>query len=396
MLQTVVGLKQNFVIFVEKRVILAEGVPGRSHRNLLNVPVNQAPRVVIKQDSPLLNLVRKAYNQRKHMVEEYESYESGSDKESIWALNHVGSNREAILVKVNIEGKEIPLELDTGSNVSIMPSYMYNEQFCHLELEHTSAEFEGYFGAVREAQGKISVNVHYEDHDYVLPMYVLDSSGPALFGRNWLKHVRLNWKEVLKSYNPVNKVEAKPGTPLQAVLDKHKPVFGKDLGLLKGNKAKLNIDPHANPKFMKARPEPYALKPKIKASLNHLVDEGIITPVSTSEWATPIVPIVKSNGSIRICGDFKVTLNPVLSDDKYPLPRIEDIFASLAGGQHFSKIDLASAYLQMELDDNSKDYLTINTSLGLFRYNRLPFGIKTAPALWQRSIDTVLQGLPNV
>ena len=101
--------------------------------------------------SPLKSSKKGIQSKKAHMVEEYESYESGSDKESIWALNHVGSNREAILVKVNIEGKEIPLELDTGSNVSIMPSNMYNEQFCHLELEHTSAEFEGYFGAVPEA-----------------------------------------------------------------------------------------------------------------------------------------------------------------------------------------------------------------------------------------------------
>ena len=80
----------------------------------------------------------------------------------------------------------------------------------------------------------------------------------------------------------------------------------------------------------------------------------------------------------------------------YPLQRIEDIFASLAGGQKFSKLDLRQAYLQCEVEEESRKLLTINTYHGLYRYNRLGFGIASAPAIWQRSIDQVLQGVPNV
>ena len=76
----------------------------------------------------------------------------------------------------------------------------------------------------------------------------------------------------------------------------------------------------------------------------------------------------------------------------YPLPRIEDIFARLAGGQRFSKIDLRQAYNQLEMEEDSKKYLTINTHMGLFQYNRLVFGITSAPAIWQRTIDQVLEG----
>ena len=64
----------------------------------------------------------------------------------------------------------------------------------------------------------------------------------------------------------------------------------------------------------------------------------------------------------------------------------------MSGGQKFSKIDLAQAYLQMEVDDDSKKYLTINTTKGLFAYNRLPFGIASAPALFQRAMEQILQG----
>ncbi|KAK3712034.1 hypothetical protein QZH41_000190 [Actinostola sp. cb2023] len=147
-------------------------------------------------------------------------------------------------------------------------------------------------------------------------------------------------------------------------------------------------------KVSMARQVPYALRPKVEAELERLEKEGILSKVEYSEWATPIV--VKRNGSVRICGDFKVTVNPVLLAEQYPLPRIEDIFANLAGGQHFSKIDLRQAYHQMEVTEESKKYLTINTHKGLFQYNRLVFGVTSSPAIWQRAMDQVLQGIPGV
>ena len=90
--------------------------------------------------------------------------------------------------------------------------------------------------------------------------------------------------------------------------------------------------------------------------------------------------------------DYKVTVNPELQAEQYPLPCIEDIFANLVGGRKFSKIDLRQAYHQLEMEEDSKKYLTINTHMGLFQYNRLVFGINSAPAIWQRTIDQVLEG----
>ena len=179
------------------------------------------------------------------------------------------------------------------------------------------------------------------------------------------------------------------------LLQKYESVFSEGVGTLKGHKADLKVEEGCQPSFHKPRQVPYALRPRVEAELTRLEEDGILSKVEYSEWATPIVPVVKRNGSVRVCGDFKVSVNPVLLAEQYPLPRIEDIFANLAGGKHFSKLDLRQAYHQMEVTEESKKYLTINTHKGLFQYNRLVFGVTSSPAIWQRAIDQVLQGIPG-
>ncbi|GFU53298.1 uncharacterized protein K02A2.6 [Trichonephila clavipes] len=115
-----------------------------------------------------------------------------------------------------------------------------------------------------------------------------------------------------------------------------------------------------------------------------------------NDWATPIVPVIKQNGNLRICGDYKVTINSGLKIEQYLLPRIEDIFAELSGGEFFTKIDLSEAYLQMLVDEQDRHLLTINTHKGLFRYKRMNYGIALAPAVWQRAIEQVLSGIAGL
>ena len=121
---------------------------------------------------------------------------------------------------------------------------------------------------------------------------------------------------------------------------------------------------------------------------------GIISPVQFSKWAAPIVPVVKQSGEVRICRDYKMTVNRACSADSYPLPRVDELLANLAGGQYFSKLDLSQAYLQLPLDEES--YVTVNTHKGLYRYNCLPFGVSSAPSIFQRTMENLLQGIGGV
>ena len=154
------------------------------------------------------------------------------------------------------------------------------------------------------------------------------------------------------------------------------------------------MDPQARPRFHKARPIPYALREKVDIKLERLPrGVSVPVPVEFSQWAAPVVPVLKEDGSVRLCGDYRTTVNQVLERDSYPLPRIEDLFSTLAGGQSFTKLDLRQACQQVQLDEQSKEYVTINTHRGLFRYNRMPFGISSAPSVFQRIMDSLLHNI---
>ena len=132
--------------------------------------------------------------------------------------------------------------------------------------------------------------------------------------------------------------------------------------------------------------------------MDRLEQQVIFQKVSNSDRAAPIVAVPKKDGRFRICGDYKVTVNQVLSVDQNPFSRPDElhIFATLAKGKILSKLDLSQASLRLQLDDASIPYITINTHKGLDSFTRLPFGVASAPAIYQTMMDTVLQGLRGV
>ena len=118
--------------------------------------------------------------------------------------------------------------------------------------------------------------------------------------------------------------------------------------------------------------------------------------IQSSPWAAPIVPVLKQNGKMRICRDYKLTINQAAPREVYPLPTVEELFAILSGGKFFSKLDMSNAYLQLPLHDESKQYVTVNTHCGLFQYNHSPFGVSSAPAIFQHYMETLMQGLRDI
>ena len=279
-----------------------------------------------------------------------------------------------------IEGKPVLMELDTGAAVSILSSATWTTLFPSRQLKKTNTVLKTLSGERLQPIGCADVNVQYKSQYSTLPILVLEGEGPNLFGRNWLRHIQIDWKGI-------HKVEE---DRLHTTLVRHEKIFQEGLGRVKDFKTKMHVDSDATPKFFKARPVPYSMKLKIEEELDRLLSLGILKPVQFSEWATPIVPVLKRDRSVRICGEFKVTVNPVAKLDRYPIPRIEDLLATLGGGKSFSKLDMSQAYQQVEVDESSRQFTVINTHKGLFEYTRLPFGISSAPAVFQRVMEGLL------
>ena len=312
------------------------------------------------------------------------------EEEDCYIMFALSSNSsEPYKVTMNVEGSELNMEVDTGASKSIVSEETY-KSLCgkskHPVLEYTSVRLRTYTGESLNVLGQMNVKVKNNQQEVVLPLLVIKGNGPSLLWRDWLHKLRLNWQEI----NTVRGWDLS-----QELLKKHPSVFSGGLGTLRGMKAKIQVQEGITQKFFRPR-IPYVLKAKVETELDRLVNQGIITPIQFSDWAAPIVPVVKQDGTIRVCGDYKLTANKVSRLESYPLPRIDDLFSALSGGQAFSKLDLSQVYLQLELDNESKKYLTINTHKGLFQYNRLPFGVSSAPAIFQRVIDSLFQGFRGV
>ncbi|XP_072400652.1 uncharacterized protein [Diabrotica undecimpunctata] len=130
----------------------------------------------------------------------------------------------------------------------------------------------------------------------------------------------------------------------------------------------------------------------VKNELHKLEAEKVIEKISNSNWGTPLLPVMKANGNIRICGNYKITVNKYLKDFNHPLPRIDDIFVALQGGQKFTKLDFLNAYNQLVLDDNTSRLLSWSAPYGIYKVNRLPYGTKPACSIVQAIVKKVLQG----
>ena len=179
----------------------------------------------------------------------------------------------------------------------------------------------------------------------------------------------------------------------KAVLLRYEKVFAKDkndLGRCNLMKHKINTGT-ALPIRKPPRRLPLGKRQAEKEEIQSMLEKGVIQP-STSPWSAPIVLVTKKDGSIRFCVDYRA-LNDVTIKDAYPLPRIDASLDALAGNQWFCTMDLMSGYWQIAMDEQDQEKTAFATSLGLYEFKTLPFGLANAPANFERLMESVLRGL---
>lgn len=309
-----------------------------------------------------------------------------SNDRNIYIWEHTSDNTEdSFKVKIFIENIFLLFQVDTGSSVSCLSVDIYKQHFSNFPIKPTNKHFIFYNGSQVKPVGVVTLNIAYNKKEMFLDFYVMENGGQPLLGRDFLRLYNIS----LSMINNINTDEKQ----VRILTKEFSEVFSEGIGLFKNGVVKINIKKDAVPKFFKARPMPFSIKSQVEDELKRLLSLGIISPVDYSPWATPIVPVFKKNGKIRICGDFKVTINPEIEIDQHYMPRIDELFARLQGGKEFTKLDLSQAFQQIGLDEESKMLLTISTHLGLFKFNRLAFGVACASAKFQKIMDALFNGV---
>ncbi|CAK1597369.1 unnamed protein product [Parnassius mnemosyne] len=313
----------------------------------------------------------------------------GSDEVMVCINQLSVSHYKPLFISLTVHGRDVQMECDTGSAVSCISYELYKQQFSNLKLNMCPLLLRYYTGEQVKPVGVIRPLVKYKDKEKHLDLYVIKNGKSILLGRQWLAELNIQ----LPPFGSLNCL-SNDVFNLNDFSSRYCKVFADGLGRFTGPPVSIRVREGAQPVFMRARPLAYALRAPVERALEQLVADGILTPVDRSDWATPIVPVVKKDGNIRICADYKLTLNKVIEVDRYPLPRVEDLLVRLQGGQRFSKIDLSQAYAQFVLDESAK-YTVINTHKGLFRYNRLVYGLSSSPGIFQKHLE-LLFNLPYV
>ncbi len=193
----------------------------------------------------------KAGHSKGKQVESKIKWLATADKElpAEQALCTVGTteSNHTLQVKVKVNGQPLEMELDTGAAVSVLPEEILKIKFPQSKLQPSTVTLKTYSGEVLESLGELPVTVQYEDQKCSdLAMIVVKGDSPCLFGRNWLQHFQLDWKQV------VNIGTVTVGSKLDELLEQHREVFSEGLGTIHPFEVKLAVKGENKPKFCHA------------------------------------------------------------------------------------------------------------------------------------------------
>lgn len=294
-----------------------------------------------------------------------------------------------------INNQPIQLQIDSAADVTVIS----RKSCINLNLNYSTTNLQpnDASGNTLSLVGETTCEIMFQNKTIQSKIYVSDSDNLNVFGIDLIKKFNL-WKVPFEKICAEKRVQKiiQPDTYADFLKQRFPSCFELTLGKCTKFQARLQLKEGAYPPLNKNRPVPFAIQPQIEEELKRLEKLGVISPTTTAKCAAPIVVIKKKTGDIRICADFSTGLNEALEDHHYPLPLPEDIFAKLNGSKFFSHIDLSDAFLQIEIDDESKELSIINTHIGLFKYNRMSFGIKTAPTIFQQVMDQLTTPLKGV
>ena len=317
----------------------------------------------------------KTHGSQQHQVRQVVQDDSYDD--DTYFLGAINNNdTEAWKVKLKVNRRLLTFKIDTGADVSIMDETTYHSLRPKPRLDPVTNPLKSP-GGVLSCLGKFSTTIKHKGKLYTLTIHVIS----GCVTDNLLSRSAAHTMGLVFKVDDVGVQES---------------VF-ENCGRMVGEPVKIVLRDDARPYCLTtARRIPFPIMPKVKAELDRLENDGIIVKVTApTDWCAPIVPVIKKNGSVRICVDLK-RLNEAVKRETYMLPNLDDIAPKLSGSIVFSKLDATSGFHQIPLDEASCLLTTFITPFGRYCYRRLPFGITSAPEIFQRRMTEILDGLDGV
>ncbi|KHJ40181.1 integrase core domain protein [Trichuris suis] len=258
-------------------------------------------------------------------------------------------------VDVTIDGRPVVMELDTGASVTLVNSTLW-KRIGYPELSPPTVQLRSFTGHVISLKGEATVSVGCRGQLKQLRIRMANQPVVNIMGRDWIEAFgdADSLRMIFTRDASINSIGS--GFQGKKIFDQFEALFKPELGHCTKIKAHLELKEGAVPVFRRPFPLAFAMHDAVEKELDRYVKMGILTPLDRSSWAAPVVTVKKPNSRIRICADFSTGLNDQLVIDSYPIPRPEDLCQALRGGITFTKLDLSDAYLQVELDDEYKNF----------------------------------------
>lgn len=229
---------------------------------------------------------------------------------------------------VFIEDKKQEFEVDSGARFTLLPESEYYRLGITASLQPTNIRFRSYTQTIFEPLGMVQVSVRYKNRKSNEIMFIVPSDYPPLLGRAWIRHLEINLAELDKKQSNSNIQIVLSVDSSSEIITTYQEIFQPKVECIPNATYSLQLREKAKPVFIKEREIPHAVREKVDTELDNLERDGIITKVDVSDWGSPLVIIPKPDGTVRLCVDYKMHVNPCLKDAHYPIRKIDDILKS--------------------------------------------------------------------
>ncbi|XP_070392639.1 uncharacterized protein [Dermacentor albipictus] len=324
-------------------------------------------------------------------TETLSSTSAGQPSASVLTVSTLEAKRD-LQVPVVVNDVAIRLLVDTGASVSLMTAEDFGKHFGRQHrLSKTAVDLRNYSKQRIDIQGLFQATVQFFQRSCSVTFHVT-STGTSLLGLDAIQRlgIQIDGTSLTCCLAMLPPVQSPTGVP-----PGFDHLFSGELGLVKNFVDRIHRRRGMKPVSSKLRRLPLALREQVTNELRRLEDCDVIERVEASEWVSPLVVVRKKDGAIQLCVDLREP-NKAIVIDGYPLPHVEELLQMFHGATYFSKLDLASAYHQLLLEEGSRDLTTFITHEGLFRFKRVCFGLASAPAVFQKMMSQILQSCKNV